>query len=200
MEKRTKLGLLILLALAVLAFGIWYLFQPIIKQVQQPPTLPNEVTPSKDLPASSTQQIPVGSGGTVVPQDVKQLQDLAKSFIARSGSGSSSDGFSGYDDVALSATLTERAALEKEQSDLQAAHPASGPLYGITTRVVSVTTVSGESGAAQMSFNLQTQRVEDAGNPSKPTSVTYKQATVTFERQPDGTYLVSNVVWTDIVR
>lgn len=201
MEKRTQLGLLILVALAILAFAIWFLFQPVFKTVQQPPEVPSQVTPSTNVPAaSSTPQIPVGGGAAAVPQDVKQLQELAKKFVTRVGSGSSSDGFTGYDDVMVNATASERTKLETEQAALIALHPARGPLYGMTTRFISIVTLSADAGAATMSFRLQTQFIQDAGNPDQPTSVTYREATVTFERQPDGTYLVSDVVWKDIAR
>lgn len=201
MEKRTKLGLLILVALAILGFAIWYLFQPLFKTVQQPPNVPNEVTPTTNLPSTSTQQIPVGGGAAVtVSQDVKALEDLAKKFVVRVGSGSSSDGFTGYDDMLINANASERIKLKSEQSALVTAHPARGPLYGMTTRFISIFTVSAQAGAANMTFRLTTQFNQDAGNPDQPTSVSYRDATVTFERQPDGTYLVSDLVWKDIER
>jgi len=196
MERRTQLGLLILVAIAILAFGIWYLLQPVFKTVPQPPALTGQALPST-IP-TSTGGVPVVSG-TAEPlaPDVKRLQDLAGIIVARLGSGASAEGFQGYDDVMINATLAYRSVLRTEQQSMRATHPATGPQYGVLTRVVSIDPVSALPGAAQMTYRVQVQRVEDVDR--APSVVTYKEATVTFERQSDGTYLVSNVVWKDIV-
>jgi hypothetical protein len=200
MERRTKFILLIVLAVAILAFGIWYLFQPIIRGVEQPPELPGQVTPGTGVTATSTRQPPTPVTPTALPTDVKQIQNLSGIFVARLGSGSSGEGFSGYTDVLINATPAYQQVLRQEQTALRIAHPASGPAYGIVTRVVAIDPISANSGAAQMTFRVQVQQAEDAGDPSKPTRVLYKEATVTFDRQADGGYLVSNVVWKDIER
>ena len=200
MERRTKLGLLILVALLILAFGIWYLLQPIIKTVQLPPALIQN-PPATNLPATNTSPtIPVGGGAAEVPQDLKKLQDLAKVIVARIGTGANTTGFVGYTDVLIDATPAYQTVLKSDQLAMQTAHPARGTAFGMTTRVVSATALSLEVGAPEVQFLLQTQRAEDAGDPSHPTLVAYKEATVTFQRQPDGTYLLSNVVWKDIER
>ncbi|MEO5927075.1 MAG: hypothetical protein ABIO72_00190 [Patescibacteria group bacterium] len=200
MEKRTKFGLLILLALIILGFGIWYLFQPYFRTVQQPPSLPNNVIPSNTVPTSTVPQIPVGGGTTVVPQDIQDLQTRTKNVISMIGSGSNSNGFAGYSDALVFATANEQIKLKAEQAALQQAHPVDGPTYGMTTKTpFAPKSISAEPGAATMIFSVQAQRLEDNGDPTH-TIVTYKEATVTFERQPDGTYLVSDVVWKDIAR
>lgn len=195
MERRTQLGLLILVAIAILAFGIWYLLQPVFKPVLQPPALTGQALPST-IP-TSTGGVPVVSG-TAEPlaPDVKRLQDLAGIIVARLGSGASAEGFQGYDDVMINATLAYRSVLRTEQQSMRTAHPATGSQYGVLTRVVSIDPVSALPGAAQMTYRVQVQRVEDVDR--APSVVTYKEATVTFDRQSDGTYLVSNVVWKDI--
>ena len=121
-------------------------------------------------------------------------------MVSRIGSGSSVDGFTGYDDVLLDATPSERVTLKSEQAALQKDHPPTGPSFGMVTRVVSVDSSGAVSGAQTIAITLQAQRAEDAGNPTQPTSVTYKKATVTFEKQSDGTYLVNGVMWEDIAR
>jgi len=198
MERRTKLGLLILLALLILAFGIWYLLQPFFKTVEQPPQLPGQVTPGTNLPATST--IPLGGSSAGVAPDVKRLQDLAGIFVSRLGSGASGEGLRGYNDVLINATVSYRETLLSEQNAMIAAHPSAGPHFGVLTRVVATDIVSAAAGASEMTFRVQVQQAEDAGDPSKPTRILYKEATVTFQRQADNTYLVSNVVWKDIER
>jgi len=196
MERRTKFIILILIALAILAFGIWYLFTPFFRTVQQPPALPNEVTPSTTLPPTST--IPTAGGSTqTTPTDVKRIQDQAGIFVARLGSGTNNEGFSGYTDVLINATPAYQDVLRAQQRALLAAHPTTRP-YGILTRVVATSIVSATAGAPEMTFRVQAQQAEDAGDPTKPTAVLYKEATVTFQKQSDGGYLVSNVVWKDI--
>ncbi|MFH0986030.1 MAG: hypothetical protein V1882_10970, partial [Candidatus Omnitrophota bacterium] len=78
------------------------------------------------------------------------------------------------------------------------AHPAAGPMFGITTRVVSNKASSAVSGAASVTFVLSVQQAEDAGNPGAPTAVKYKEATVVFQKQSDGTYLINDVTWKDL--
>lgn len=200
MERRTKLGLLILIALIILAFGIWYLLQPIFKTVPQPPDLGNQIPSSGTIP-TSTGGVPVidtGGGAASVSNDVKQLQNLAGVVVARLGSGANGEGFQGYNDVMINATPAYRSTLASEQQALRAAHPPIGEAYGVVTRTVSTDIVSAVSGANEMTFSVQAQKAEDAGNPGSPTRVSYVEATVTFQRQSDGGYLLSNVVWKDI--
>jgi hypothetical protein len=195
MERRTQLGLLILFALAILAFGVWYLLQPVFKTVRQPPALTGQQFPTT-IP-TSTGGVPVISGSAeAVAPDVKKLLDLAGIVVARMGSGASGEGFQGYDDVMINATLAYRVTLKAEQQAMRAAHPAAGPEYGVLTRVIATDPISALPGAAQMTYRVQVQQVEDIGN--APSVVTYKEAIVTFDRQSDGTYLVSGVVWKDI--
>lgn len=198
MERRHKLLLLIILALLLLGFGIWYLLQPILDNRKQPPALPNTVTPSTNLPPRTTPTNggPAGSAG--LSPELKTLENLAGIIVARIGSGASGEGFRGYQDVLINATPTFQKTLLDEQRALQQTYPANGATYGRVTRVVAIESRQAVSGAAIIPFTVQVQRVEDAGNPSAPTSISYKEATVSFERQSDKTYLVNGIVWKDI--
>lgn len=194
MEKRNKLILLIIVALILLAIGIWILLKPFLGTPEQPPSLPTGVTPSGATPIAPT----VGSVPTVTPQDVKELEDIASAIVARVGSGSSANGFKGYEDVLINATPSFQQELTSEQQAMQRAHPVSGPAFGIVTRVVAIDSKSAVSGADVMPFTVQAQQAEDAGNPSSPTKVSYKEVTVTFEKQTKGGYLLSGLSWKDI--
>ncbi len=204
MERRTKLLIVILVAAIVLAFGIWYLVQPLLRTVPQPAPLPGQVTPqgtgTTPKPTPSTGGTTVVTTPTAQSPRLKQLEDLAGIFVARLGSGASGDGFRGYTDVLINATQTYQQQLLAEQAALQKAHPARGPVYGLVTRVVAINNQRAVEGDVNIPFVVQVQQVEDAGNPSMPTRTLYKEATVTFERQADKTYLVSSVVWKDIAR
>lgn len=197
MERRTKLLILIILAAVLLAFGIWYLLKPIIGPSDQPSRLPSEITPSANLPNPQIQ--PAVIAPPPLPPDLKQLQDLAGNFVSRMGSGSSWEGFKGYEDVMVNATSEYQALLRAERLALQKAHPESGPAFGMATRVIAVDASQAVSGADIAVFIVQTQQAEDAGDPTKPSKVGYKEATVSFEKQSKG-YLINKVVWKDIER
>ena len=83
---------------------------------------------------------------------------------------------------------------------MRQAHPASGPAYGIVTRVVSTNAGQSVANVDTVVITVQVQQAENAGDPSRPTAISYKQATVSFERQSDQTYLLNGIVWKDIQR
>jgi hypothetical protein len=200
MQRRTKLILLIVAAAILLAIGIYILIQPFLPGTPaQPPGLPTGATPSVTIPSTGVTASATPATPAIAP-DVKRMEDFASMFVSRMGSGSSADGFTGYDDVLLNATPAYRQTLRAEQAALQTAHPVTGPSFGVSTRVVSTDSSGASSGAQEAVIAVEVQRAEDAGNPSSPTSITYKQADVTLQKQGDGTYLVSSVVWKDIQR
>ncbi|MFH1078136.1 MAG: hypothetical protein V1745_02540 [Patescibacteria group bacterium] len=201
MERRNKLIILIVFAAILLAIGIYILLQPLLKNAQ-PPSLPSNVTPNTTVTPGTGQgtNIPTTPAASAKPQDIKMLEDLASVFVSRIGSGSSSDGFQGYSDVALNATMSYRETLKRDRAAMQAAHPAIGPAYGVVTRVVSVDSTSAVSGSQTMVMKLQVQKAEDAGSPTAPTRVSYATVGVTFTKQSDESYLVENVVWNELVR
>ncbi|MBU1908194.1 hypothetical protein KKF59_03670 [Patescibacteria group bacterium] len=197
MEKRNKLIILIFFAAIILATGLYILLKPFFPSTtEQPPELPEQVLPVQTpvtLPPTREE-----NNVTALPQDLKELQDLASAFVARIGSGSSGSGFQGYDDVLINATPKFQAQLLDEQAAMQKAHPAAGPMFGITTRVISNKASSVVSGAASVTFVVSVQQAEDAGNPGAPTAVKYKEATIVFQKQSDGTYLINDVTWKDL--
>lgn len=198
MEKRNKLIILIFFAAIILAIGLYILLKPFFPPTttEQPPELPEQVVPVTrpvTLPPTR-EEISV----TALPQDLKELQDIASAFVARIGSGSSGSGFKGYEDVLINATPKLQAQLLDEQAAMQKAHPAAGPPFGITTRVISNKASSAVLGAASATFVVSMQQAEDAGNPGAPTAVKYKEATVVFQKQADGTYLIDGLTWKDL--
>jgi len=132
--------------------------------------------------------------------DVRDAINRASSVVSRMGSGSNQDGFLGYQDAILDATDAFKTYLLKLQSDMKAAHPANGSVYGVTTRVVSADVISGEQGADKIVLKVQTQKAEDMGDRAEPTSITYEEVTVTLLRQSDGSYLVDRVESVPMIR
>lgn len=204
MERRTKLLILIVIALAILGVGIWFLLTPILgPSPEQPPSLPGNIQPSTSLPPvtgtnSGPATVPTSSG-VVVPPQIKQLGDLAAIVVARIGSGTNSEGFRGYSDVLLNATLAYQQRLQQDRSAMQRLHPETGPAYEIITRVVSIDVSKASAGAQTNVFILQAQKAERTGSSTESPKVSYIEASVTFVKQADGSYLVDNIVWKDIV-
>lgn len=200
MDRRTKLLILILVAIALLGLGIWILLKPFLGQetIVQPPSLPSAIAPTTTLPTPTPQPATGVAATPKLSADIKNLQDAAGVFVSRIGSGSYRDGFRGYNDVLLNSTPEYRVVLLADQKQLQQAHPMTGPAYGITTRTVSVDARSAVAGADTVTFIVQAQQAEDTGNPGQPTKIQYKEATVTFQKQADKSYLLSTIVWKDI--
>lgn len=192
MQRRTQLFLLIIAALAVLIFGLWVLLQPFLpERAPQPPSLPGQVAPGGAAPGAGV-KTKIETPPAVQP-DIKELSDRAAIFAERVGSGSSQDGFRGYDDVMLEATPAFRETLNARRQELVRAHPAAGALYGLVTRVVSVDNKQAVSGADIIPFIMQIQEAEDLGDPAKPTRVSYSELSLLFEKQTDGSYLVAGL-------
>ncbi|MBU1032827.1 MAG: hypothetical protein ABII13_04135 [Patescibacteria group bacterium] len=190
MNRRNKFFLLILLALLVLAIGLYILFQPLFERAAQPPDLPGGATPGAFVP--ETPPTPIKTA-PAIPADIKQLSDRAAAFVERLGSGSNSEGFRGYEDVMLDAAPKFRQTLQQEQEIMVQTHPVLGPVYGVIARVVSVDNSQAKSGADIVPFILQTQIAEDVGDPGKPFKISYIEVTLSFEKQVDGSYLVNGL-------
>jgi hypothetical protein len=204
MQKRTKLAIFILVALLLLALGLYFLLSPFLsKPAAQPPDLPVSGTPQ--FPAGAS-QIPEGvaTGTPPIPEDLSDearlhmLENRARSILERLGSGSSQTGFLGYTDVLLDLTPAGRTYALAEQKKLQAAHPASGPVYGVSIVTVSAHAQQTTWGDSQIKIELQAIQKEDSGNPNDPQRVTGKLVTITFVKQDDGSYLAESFVWSDV--
>lgn len=207
MSKRTKLLLIILIALLLLAFGVWIFLQPILKerQTQQPPALPTNVVPytppgsGGGATAPTTPTTPQTPPPTTEENQTLILENRARATVERVGSGVNSDGFLGYQDVLTEMTASGRAALLAEQKEMQRLHPATGPTYGISTRVVSSDLQDGSIGDTKLVVRVEAIQRIDAGDPSKPVQVKEKQVLVTFVKQGDDSYLIDKLEWSDLV-
>ncbi len=200
MERRTKLGLLILFALLLLGLGLYLIFQPFISErFGSAPAAPNQAVPyiPPSLPVIPTEGT-TGGVTTPVPDDLRALENRSRTVVERIGSGTSGNGFLGYQDVLTQFTSNGRASILAEQKTLQEQHPASGASYGISTRAAAARLASGASGAEQIVILVEAVQVIDAGDPSKPQSSVGKRADLTFVRQPDGQYLIESIAWSDL--
>ena len=79
---------------------------------------------------------------------------------------------------------------------MQAAHPAKDVLYTVTTRAVSSALKQGKIGDASIVLSIEVIQTENTAGQKKSSA---KKGDVTFQKQSNGTYLVSGVTWTDIV-
>jgi len=196
MEKRTKLAILIIVALLLVLLGLYLLLRPFVPALQ-PPGLPSAVKPYVPPPTSASATA-TGTGISAPVSDVLlALMNEAKATVERVGSGVNTNGFEGYADVLLQMTANGQIAMKAEQQKMQSAHAPTGPLFGISTRAVSASVVSGAAGDATIVISVDAIQRQDAGNPNTPTSVKGKRVSVTFQKQADGSYLIDSVVWTD---
>lgn len=193
LDRRRSAILLIVLGLALLGFGIWIIVSMFIKG---PSTQPVENTTYRK-PEPRTIALPVkvtGTSTTPVTQtsDERDALNKAAAVVSRMGSGTSADGFLGYSDVMIDGTESFKAQMASEQKSLQRAHAASGPLFGITTRVISSDISQGKNGDTHFVVTIKAQRTEDGGDRGQPTRVAYIEYSVSLVKQ-GGSLLVDSV-------
>ncbi|MDD2785891.1 MAG: hypothetical protein PHS79_03290 [Patescibacteria group bacterium] len=198
LNRRRIALVLIVLGLLLLGFGAWILVGLLWPKTPGDQTANREpqIVQRDTQPQPRTIALPTTVQGTstgALTGEVSSIQDSlrkAGSVVSRMGSGTNQDGFLGYNDAMSDGTVSFRSYLTNEQRRLVEGHPLSAGLYGMTTRVVASSVVSGTEGAASIVVKVQSQKVEDAGDRSKPTNVSYEESTVTLLKQTDGAYLV----------
>lgn len=200
MSKRTKLILLIIFVLCLFGIGIYFLIQPILENrtVEQPPSLPSSATPA--LPKTKPRPAPGEVSTSTVPQVVldtsarlRMLETKAMTVTERVYSGSNSDGFTGYEDVAADFSPAGSNWLRSEQLTMRNAHPANGPAYGISARSVSSKLdTEAKWGDPQIVVTVQAILRQDGGGQSA------KKIVWRFEKQADDTYLLSAPTVSDL--
>ena len=204
MEKRTKLFLLLLISLLLLALGAYLVLAPYLKEraaqkAAQPPALPTSVTPVVPGPRGGS---PTGTS-VLPPPTAAELQNLtleqrARSFAERIGSGASADGFLGYEDALLMATAKGREVLRAAQTKMREAHPATGTRYGISTRSVAARVIKGTVGQNEVIVEVDAVERIDAAAAGGVAAAGGKRLTVTFAKQKDGSYLVDTFTGQDL--
>jgi len=204
MQKRTKLGILSLAVLILFGLGIYLLLNPYLAQrvPAQPPALPDTTTPvmPTSRPRPKPGEIPTSTVAEVILNDqtkLRMLETKSATISERFLSGSNSDGFSGYEDVAGEFTSEGRTWLRSEQTRMQTAHPAKGKTYGVSARAVSSKldqrAVWGDSTIrVTVQMILKEEAVGGTGAQSA------KKVELVYVRQTDGTYLISSVTMSDI--
>jgi hypothetical protein len=176
--------------------GAYLVLAPYFKEraaqkAAQPPALPTGVTPVVPGPRGGS---PTGTS-VLPPPTAAELQNLtleqqARSFAERIGSGASTDGFLGYDDAFLMATAKGREALRAAQAKMREAHPAAGTRYGISTRSVAARVIKGTVGQNQVVVEVDAVERIDAAATGGVASATGKRLTITFVKQANSSYLV----------
>jgi hypothetical protein len=199
--NQRKILALILIIIGIIAFlfGAWLLYGLLFGGSDSDLNLPEA---GQDLNVTSREVVPQTYEAPVVIEgdsnfdetargaDLTEAINMANSVVSRMGSGTSQDGFLGYDDVMVDATPKFQAYLASEQLRMANDHPSTGELYGITTRVVSSKVISGANGTDRIVVLVQTQKAIDAGNRAKPTNVIYEEHQVSLLRQVNGEYLI----------
>lgn len=181
MSRRRKLFILGALLLAVLLLVLWWLMRATgASPTAQPVVVPGGQLIQPGSPASQTPQVEerVLSSGA---------ETVAKVFVERYGSFSTEAAFGNLRDVAALATPAYAAQLEA-QAD--AGVPGS-EFYGVTTRVIALTTQ--ELGETSAAFSVSTQRQEAKGS-AQNVSVKYQAIRVTLEKVGE-TWLISGAAW-----
>jgi len=198
-QRKIFAVILIIIGIVAFLFGAWLLYGLLFGDSDSDLNLPGA---GQDLSVTGrdvepqTFEAPVVVEGdssfddTARGADLTEALNKASSVVARIGSGTSQDGFLGYEDVMLDGTAKFQAYLQSEQLRMMQAHPVAGDLYGVTTRVISSKILDGENGSNEIVVVLQAQKAEDSGNRAKPNNVIYEKYTVTLLRQTDGDYLI----------
>jgi hypothetical protein len=132
---------------------------------------------------------------TVVPsigsaQDAPaQPETVARVFVERFGSFSTE---SGYENIETILNLATSDLQERLQTIAAEARTENGQeYYGVSTRLISLTTVS--TSETEKMISITTQREEAFGSPGN-TSVRYQDITVTLV-QDGANWLVADFVW-----
>ena len=202
--NRRRLALFLIgFGILLLAFGIWILAGMLWPKKpadttgnREPQAVQRDIKPQPQTIALVPKVQGTSTAEQVGAQKVSALQEAkrtAESVVSRMGSGTSQDGFLGYDDAMQNGTASFQEYLKAEQGSLRAQHPSAGALYGITTRVIASSITEGSEGDAKVVVKVQAQKVEDAGDRSKPTNISYEEVNVTFQKQLNGQYLVNDI-------
>lgn len=208
-RRRIAIALLVL-GVLLLIYGVYILIgllwskkqtaqqqagQPQVQIVQRtPPHTPTTLAMPTTVQGTSTGLDVQNSKVPALGESLRR----AESVVSRMGSGTSQDGFLGYDDVMMDGTYKFREYLKAERASMRGQHPPSGPLYGITTRTISSNVAEGTAESPKIVIKIQAQKTEDAGDRAKPTKISYFEAKIAFVKQANGTYLVDEIAVTPI--
>lgn len=181
-KKRLLLIVGILILIAILALLFW----------------PREKTlapPREETPAAAP--APAAEPSLVAPLVEREVptptqasaEAVARTFAERFASFSAQSRFANIRD--LYPVMTNQFAAEQEA--LIASAPALGEYYGVTSKIVSLTTVSLENGSAVIEASLQ--RIEARGSAQNAeTKYETLRLDLVFE---NGTWLVDGAAWSD---
>lgn len=211
MNKRVALIGLILFALFLFGLGGYFLWKgyqgdgALAPAPAQPPSLPDSA--GRAIPPGSSEGIRSAPAPTAATNPSPELsaearlmalENSAKNALERFGSGSSADGFLGYDDIRDQVTPGLWAELDAERQALRRDHPATGLPYGRTVKAVSSDSRGATFGDPSIVVTVQVLESTDEGNASAAKQARGRKATVSFVRQADGSYLMDKVVWSDV--
>ncbi len=185
MERKHKIEVILaILVLVALLCLLWFLLR----------SPDEEVTEDQEVEdATLDEDVDLGDE-TVVEISEEELQQIAPSTIARSfverfGSYSTDGGYDNVEDVMAIATPSLASRLQDLAE--QARESAGEEYYGISTSVLTISTVSESDTAATLSIG--TRRTESEGNPGN--SNTFNQAITIDLVADDLSWLVDDFLW-----
>ncbi len=199
MQKRTKFAIVLLIGLILLALGLWLLLSPLLHQQNtlQPPPLPPS-NPAEEGFGKRTYEapivIPATSSKPTVSSGMLALQNFARGLAERMGTGTSGNGFLGYEDVKIDATSNGRIALQAARKNMQTLHPAS-IVFGVTSKAVTAKTDSGVYGDDSITISMDVLTAEDAGKPELITKTIQSIIVMKMSKQDNGSYLLDSFTW-----
>jgi hypothetical protein len=194
MDRRTKIILLsigsVLLLAAILWFVVWPLLKPVLpSSIVQPPKRQNN-PPVVNVPGNPTNA--AGTATSTGPgeftyqtyeanPDIATINDMKRRagiLAERAESGSNADGFTNYADAALNVTPKLAKALAAKAADMQKAHSKAGPAYfTIARRLVEIPENTMKINGNGFKVRVQMQvDIRDNGKQSTE----WREATVSF--------------------
>ena len=202
-RRNTAIGLIILGLLALIA-GVWILVSLFIPSKPSATSNTNLPGVGKNLPVATKSApkvialAPKGHGTSTVPltatiSDKDQVLNLSSDIVSRMGSGNNQEGFMGYEDAKLQATSKLADFFSSERQKMISQYPVTGAVYGVIDRVVAAKIVSGNEGDSNFTVEVKVQRIENAGDISKPTKISYPVYNVKLVKQSNGSFLADEI-------
>ncbi|MEK7105321.1 MAG: hypothetical protein AAB865_01405 [Patescibacteria group bacterium] len=186
-SNRAKLliaGILVIIAIILILF-----FWPRDNQTPTPTPTANQQTNT-----AVTNTAPTTPPRIITPEEKAEASaaTVAKIFVERFGSYSSESEAVNLEDLLPLATASYALDLQQQIDRLRAAGP-SADYYGVSTRVISTTSVSLDEPAGRATFDVVTQREEARGSVGN-TSVRYQTIQIQL-KEIEEAWLVDGASW-----
>ncbi len=189
MTPKQRRAILIGIGVAFLLLLLWLLMMLLPKrapEVKEAPVTQTEApatpaqTPFSDQQLQAEKQTRTQASGVIV---------VAKMFVERYGSYSNEANFQNVRDVL---PLMSAGFAASTTADLATKTAPTG-YYGITTKVITVQSISQNDAEGTASVRVSTQQVEEIGS-AQNTAVRYRDMDLTFVKE-SGVWVVDSATW-----